>query len=37
MFDFVASAKYQAWQKLEGTSRESAMKKYVDLVASLKD
>jgi acyl-CoA-binding protein len=37
MFDFVASAKYQAWQKLEGTSRESAMKKYVDLVATLKD
>lgn len=37
MFDFVASAKYQAWQKLEGTSRESAMKKYVDLVHSLKD
>jgi acyl-CoA-binding protein len=37
MFDFVASAKFQAWQKLEGTSRESAMKKYVDLVDSLKD
>ena len=37
MFDFVASAKHQAWQKLEGTSRESAMKKYVDLVHSLKD
>ena len=35
MFDFVASAKYQAWQKLEGTSPESAMKKYVALVESL--
>lgn len=36
MFDFVASAKFQAWSKLEGTSQESAMKKYVDLVNSLK-
>ena len=35
MFDFVASAKYQAWQKLERTSPESAMKKYVALVESL--
>ena len=34
-FDFVASAKYQAWQKLEGTSPESAMKKYVALIESL--
>ena len=37
MFDFVASAKYQAWQKLEGSSRESAMKKYVALIHDLKD
>ena len=35
MFDFVASAKYQAWSKLEGTSQEMAMKKYVDLVKTL--
>jgi acyl-CoA-binding protein len=34
-FDFVASAKYQAWSKLEGTSQDSAKKKYIDLVASL--
>ncbi len=34
-FDFVASAKYQAWSKMEGTSQESAMKKYISLVASL--
>ncbi len=36
MFDFVASAKFQAWSKLEGTSSESAMKKYIDLIRSLK-
>ncbi len=34
-FDFVASAKYQAWAKLEGTSNEMAMKKYITLVKSL--
>ncbi|MBP6299377.1 MAG: acyl-CoA-binding protein [Arenimonas sp.] len=34
-FDFVASAKYQAWSKLEGTSNEMAMKKYITLVKSL--
>jgi acyl-CoA-binding protein len=35
LFDFVASAKHHAWSKLEGTSQESAMKKYIDLVNSL--
>lgn len=35
MFDFVASAKYQAWSKLEGTSQDMAMKKYIDLVKTL--
>ncbi len=34
-FDFVASAKYQAWAKLEGTEPEMAKKKYIDLVKSL--
>lgn len=34
-FDFVASAKYQAWAKMEGTKPEMAMKKYIDLVNSL--
>jgi acyl-CoA-binding protein len=34
-FDFVGSAKYEAWEKLEGTSPEQAMKKYVDLVKKL--
>jgi acyl-CoA-binding protein len=36
MFDFKASAKYEAWSKLEGTSQDSAMKKYIDLVKTLK-
>ena len=35
IFDFTASAKYHAWSKLEGTSQESAMKKYIDLVNAL--
>lgn len=35
MFDMVGRAKYDAWAALKGTSRESAMQAYVDLVASL--
>ena len=35
LFDFVAGAKYEAWSKLEGTSREEAKKKYVELVKKL--
>jgi acyl-CoA-binding protein len=35
-FDFVGSAKYEAWEKLEGTGKEQAMKKYVDLVKKLR-
>lgn len=35
-FDFVGSAKYEAWEKLKGTKPEDAMKKYVDLVKKLK-
>ncbi|WP_415926632.1 acyl-CoA-binding protein [Denitratimonas tolerans] len=34
-FDFVGTAKYDAWGKLAGTSREEAMKKYVALVRKL--
>ena len=34
-FDFVGTAKYEAWGKLKGTSREEAMEKYVDLVQKL--
>lgn len=35
-FDFVGTAKYDAWEKLSGTSSEQAMKKYVDLVKKLR-
>ncbi|MEJ7745186.1 MAG: acyl-CoA-binding protein [Luteimonas sp.] len=31
-FDFVGTAKYEAWAKLKGTSQDDAMQKYVDLV-----
>lgn len=34
-FDFVARAKYEAWEKLRGTSSEQAMERYVDKVRSL--
>ena len=36
MFDFVASAKYKAWEKLKGTDQTEAQQKYVDLVERLK-
>ena len=35
-FDFVEKAKYDAWAKVKGASRESAMQEYVSLVESLK-
>src|SRR5207344_3545072 len=34
-FDFVGTAKYEAWEKLAGTSPDDAMKKYVDAVKKL--
>ncbi|WP_240126128.1 acyl-CoA-binding protein [Thermomonas alba] len=34
-FDFVGTAKYEAWAKLKGTPREEAMQKYIDLVKKL--
>jgi len=34
-FDFVGTAKYEAWEKLAGTSPEDAQQQYVDLVAKL--
>ncbi len=34
-FDFVATAKYDAWDALRGQSREQAMQDYVTLVDSL--
>lgn len=35
-FDFVGTAKYEAWEKLAGMKSEDAMKKYVDLVKKLR-
>ena len=34
-FDFVGTAKYEAWAKLAGMTTEEAMKKYVSLVNKL--
>ena len=34
-FDFVGTAKYEAWAKLKGIAQDDAMKKYVDLVKKL--
>ena len=34
-FDFVGTAKYEAWAKLKGTAQDAAMQKYVDLVKQL--
>jgi acyl-CoA-binding protein len=36
MFDPVGQAKYDAWARLRGTDRETAMQHYIDLVAKLK-
>ncbi len=36
MLDFVGQAKYDAWTKLKGTSKDKAMQAYVDLVEKLK-
>jgi len=33
--DFVGTAKYEAWEKLKGTSKEEAQTGYVDLVRKL--
>jgi acyl-CoA-binding protein len=34
-FDFVAKAKYEAWEALKGTPKEKAMQEYIDLVSKL--
>lgn len=34
-FDFVGTAKYEAWAKLAGTDQAEAMQKYIDLVKKL--
>jgi len=35
MFDFVAAAKYGAWENLKGLSQDDAKSQYVDLVQNL--
>ena len=35
-FDFVGTAKYEAWTKLKGTTQAAAMQQYVDLVGKLR-
>lgn len=35
MFDFVATAKYNAWSTKKGMSKEEAQQKYIDLVNAL--
>jgi len=35
-FDFVGTAKYEAWTKLRGMKADEAMQKYVDLVKKLR-
>ena len=34
-FDFVGAAKYEAWEKLKGTSEEDARGQYVELITKL--
>lgn len=36
MMDFVARAKYTAWEELKGTSSEDAMQQYIDAIEELK-
>ena len=35
MFDFVGGAKFAAWEKLKGMTKESAMEKYIAMVEQL--
>jgi len=35
-FDFVSKAKYEAWVKLKGKSKDDAMQEYTDLIGKLK-
>lgn len=34
-FDVVSKAKYNAWSKLKGVSKEEAIQRYVDLISKL--
>lgn len=35
-FDFVAKFKHEAWEKLKGMTKETAMEQYADLIEQLK-
>ena len=35
-FDFVGTAKYEAWAKLSGTGQPQAMQQYIELVRKLR-
>lgn len=35
-FDFVAKAKFEAWESLKGKTQEEAMSEYVNLIMKLK-
>jgi len=35
-FDFVGTAKYEAWVALRGLDRQAAMQQYIDLVGKLR-
>ncbi len=35
-FDFVAKAKYNAWEEQKGKAKETAMQEYIELVSKLK-
>ena len=34
-FDFVGAAKYEAWEKLRGTSSEDAQARYIEMIQKL--
>ena len=35
-YDFVAKAKYEAWESLRGKSKDQAMSEYIELIMKLK-
>ncbi|HEX7755010.1 MAG TPA: acyl-CoA-binding protein [Niabella sp.] len=35
-FDFVAKAKYTAWEEQKGKAKETAMQEYIELISKLK-
>ena len=36
-FDFVGTAKYEAWAAVAGTTRDDAMRRYIELVDRFRD